>query len=141
MAGAYQLAFEEAHRIIKRGDILALRHALDSGLDPNLANQFSWTLLMLTAIQGNRPVGELLLARGADPHATNKFGDTALSLATHGGHEAFVQWLLRNGAATDCKPHGWQLSDWIDQTSGLPPRKIERVLDLLGRRPSSAKLH
>jgi ankyrin repeat protein len=136
-----RLTFEEAHRRIKRSDIVALRHALDSGLDPNLANRFSWTLLMLTAIQGNRPIGELLLARGADLHAKNLVGETALSLAAHGGHESFVRWLLRNGAATDCKPHGWQLADWIDQTSGLRPHKIERVLDLLGLRPSSAKLH
>lgn len=103
MDDPHQLTLEEAHRLIKRADILALRHALDSGLDPDLANRFSWTLLMLTAIEGNRPIGELLLARGAHLHATNDFGETAISLAAHGGHEPFVQLLLQNGAATDCK--------------------------------------
>ncbi|TGV52580.1 hypothetical protein EN792_077170, partial [Mesorhizobium sp. M00.F.Ca.ET.149.01.1.1] len=98
------------------------------------------SLLMLTAIEGDTAIGELLFSHGAELHASNDFGETALSLAAHAGHEPFIRWLLRHGAKTDCNPHGWKLADWIEQTSGLRPRKIERVLDLLGLRPSSAKL-
>lgn len=135
------MTFDEAHRRIKRADILAIRHALEEGLDPNLANRFSWTLIMLAAMQGNCPIGEELLARGADLHAKNTFGDSALSLAAHKGHEPFVRWLLRSGASTDCGPHGWKLADWIEQTSGLSPNRIDRMLGLLGLRPSSASLN
>src|SRR5882724_11359901 len=83
-------SFQEVHRLIKKSNILALRDALDSGLDPNLTNQFSWSLLMLTAIEGNTAIGELLFAHGAELHTANDSGDTALSLAAHAGHEPFV---------------------------------------------------
>src|SRR5579859_5069016 len=78
--------FDALHRLIKKSDILSLSHELDSGVSPNLSNQFSWTLLMLAALEGNTSIGELLISRGADINATNKSGETALSLAAHKGH-------------------------------------------------------
>jgi len=135
------LTFEQAHRLIKRGDVVGIRHALEAGLYPNLNNRFGWTLLMLTAIQGNMAIAQELFTRGAQIHCTNQFGDTALSLAAHAGHEPFVKWLLNHGATPDCRPHGWQLADWIAQTSGLRPEKIDRMLTLLGLRPSTAALN
>jgi ankyrin repeat protein len=77
--------FHSAHRLIKRGDIIAMRHALDAGLDPNLTNRFGWTLLMLAALHGRSDFAELLLSMGADPARKNKFDDSASSLATHKG--------------------------------------------------------
>jgi ankyrin repeat protein len=135
------MTFDEAHRRIKRGDIVVLTHALDDGLDPNLANRFSWTLLMLAAMQGAVGIGECLVSRGAKINATNDFGDTALSLAAHAGHERFVRWLLANGAATDCHPKGCLLADWIERTSGLSPVKIDAMLTLLGLRPTTRTVH
>jgi len=126
------MTFDEAHRRIKRGDRLALVGALDQGLDPNLANQFSWTLLMLTAIQGNVQIAEALVSRGAKVDSVNNFGETALSLAAHAGHERFVRWLLDRGASSDCKPHGWTLAEWIATASGLPPEKIVAITSILG---------
>jgi ankyrin repeat protein len=54
------MKFEEAHSGIKRGDIGSLNRSLDSGLDPNLSNQFSWTLQMLAAVRGNTAIGRAL---------------------------------------------------------------------------------
>jgi ankyrin repeat protein len=125
------MTFGHAHRLVKTADLIGLRKALDAGLDPNLTNRFGWSLLMLVAIEGKRSMGQELLARGALIQSVNKFGETALSLAAHSGHEAFVTWLLELGAATNCRPHGWMLADWIAQTSGMPPEKIGRVLTLL----------
>ena len=93
------MTFDEAHSAIKKGDVISLRHALDSGLTPNFSNQFSWTLLMLAAIEGNTAVAELLISRGADVNRANKFGDTALSLAANGKHPRFVKLLLSHGAS------------------------------------------
>jgi len=85
------------------------------------------------ATEGNTGIGELLVSRAATVDATNG-GDTALSLAAHKGHASFARWLLALGASTQCRPHGCDLRDWIEQTSGLPPDKITTILALLGYR-------
>jgi ankyrin repeat protein len=126
--------FDQAYRVIKKGDILAIRQAVQDGLSPNLSNKYSWTLLMVAALEGSTAIAELLVAQGADIHAVNNFGETALSLAAHKGHVRLAEWLLGKGASTDCRPNGWQLGDWIRETSGLPPEKVSRILTLLGDR-------
>jgi ankyrin repeat protein len=126
--------FAKAHRLIKTGNLLALRDALDRGLSPNLSNRFSWTLLMLAAITGNLQIGELLVSRGADLDRTNGGGNTALSLAIHKGHAPFAMMLLKKGASVDCHPHGHPMEEWIEKTSGLPAKKIESLLKLIKRR-------
>jgi ankyrin repeat protein len=125
------MTFEVLHRLIKKSDVISLRRELDTGVSPNLSNQFSWTLLMLAAIEGNRSIGELLISKGADVNAINDFGETALSLAAHGGHIPFIRALLASGASTDCHPHGTSLGEWLRVSSGLPQDKIASVLDLI----------
>jgi len=127
------MTFDEAHNLIKHGDLIALRHELDAGLKPSLSNQFSWTLLMLAAIEGNTAIGELLLSRGAELNTLNDFGETALSLAAHGGHIPFIEILLANGASTRCNPHGNTLEDWLRVASGLPADKVASILDLINK--------
>ena len=126
---------EEVHRLIKKGDLVSLRHELDGGMSPDLSNQFSRTLLMLTALEGNTAIGELLISRGAAIDKANDFGETALSLAAHGGHTQFIKVLLAHGAATHCRPHGTTLEDWMRAASGLPQDKIREILDLINGDP------
>jgi ankyrin repeat protein len=125
------MTFDAAHKLIKKGDVLGLRQELDKRMSPNLSNQYSWSLLMLAAMEGNTSIGELLISRGADVNAINDFGETALSLAAHKGHVSFVRALLTNGASPDCRPHGHVLTDWLEVSSGLPPEKIASILELI----------
>jgi ankyrin repeat protein len=128
------MTFDEAHRCIKRGDLLSLNRALDDGLDSNLVNRFVWTLLMLAAMEGNTRIGEVLFAKGTKINASNDFGDTALSLAAHAGYVKFARWLLSVGASTDCRPHGHDMATWIKMGSGLPNDKLAGVLTLIGHK-------
>ncbi len=127
------MTFEGAHRLIKTGDLISLRHALDGGLSPNLSNRFRWSLLMAAAIEGNTQIGQLLISRGANLDQLNDFGESALSLAAQQGHPRFVQLLLSAGASTHCRPHGHSLDDWVTLSSGLPKAKIASILDLIRR--------
>lgn len=129
------MTHDEAHRLIKKGDLVSLRHELDGGMSPDLSNKFSWTLLMLAALEGNTAVGELLISRGASINKTNDFGETALSLAAHGGHTGFIRILLDHGASIHCRPHGTTLENWMEAASGLPQDKIRSILDLIKSAP------
>ena len=94
------MTYRGAQNLIKRGDEPALRAALSTGLDPNLANQNGWTLLMLAAVEGDVPIGRLLIENGAAINARNNKEDTALTLATHRGFTLFVDLLTLHGAST-----------------------------------------
>jgi len=87
------MTYRAAQNLIKRGDEPALRAALATGLDPNLANQNGWTLLMLAAVEGDAPVGRVLLEHGANPSLQNNKSETALDLATHRGFQIFIDLL------------------------------------------------
>jgi len=91
------MTYRGAQNLIKRGDEAGLRQALDTGLDPNLANQNGWTLLMLAAVEGDVSIGRLLIEKGAGINARNNKEDNALALATHRGHKLFVDLLTLNG--------------------------------------------
>lgn len=73
--------FNLIHKLIKKGDKIALGSKLDAGLDANLTNRFGWTLLLIAALDGRSDMTDLLLTRGADPNRVNQFGDTASSVA------------------------------------------------------------
>jgi uncharacterized protein len=125
------MSFDDLQKLIKDGDIISLRRELDEGTSANLSNRFSWTLLMLAAIEGNMPMAELLISRGADVNAVNDFGETALSLAACAGHIRLVRAVLAKGSFTDCEPHGQSLENWLKVSSGLPQDKIESILEII----------
>jgi len=87
------MTYRAAQNLIKRGDEPGLRAALVTGLDPNLVNQNGWSLLMLAAVEGDVPLGRLLLEFGANPALQNNKADTALTLANHRGFELFAALL------------------------------------------------
>jgi ankyrin repeat protein len=125
------VTFDKAHRAIKTGDLISLRRELDRGMNANLSNKFSWTLLMLAGTTGNTRIGELLIERGANLDKMNDFGETALSLATHEGRVPFVKLLLAKGASLECQPHGHDLEDWLRNASGLPLDKLASILRII----------
>ena len=94
------ISYRAAQTLIKRGDEPTLRQALDTGLDANLANQNGWTLLMLASVEGNLPIGRLLIECGARTDARNNKDETALTLATHRGYTLFVDLLTNHDAST-----------------------------------------
>jgi ankyrin repeat protein len=87
------ISYRAAQTLIKRGDEPALRSALDAGLDANLTNPNGWSLLMLAAVEGNVPLGRLLIEHGANPTTPNSKGETPLSIATNRGYDLFVELL------------------------------------------------
>jgi len=97
----------------------------------NATNRFGWTPLMLTAIEGNTKIGQLLVERGADIAALNDSGENALSCAALTGHLRFVQLLVSQGANSDVRPHGNSLDAWITQCSGLTDSQITAILNAI----------
>ena len=89
------ISYRAAQTLIKRNDLEALRLALDQRLNPDLTNDNGWSLLMLAAVEGHVPLGQLLIERGANLAARNRKGDTALDIATKKGYTAFAD-LLNN---------------------------------------------
>jgi ankyrin repeat protein len=121
------MTFEEVHRAIKRGDIETLRAAFKSGLDPNLANKYGWTILMLAAGKGNSKIGKLMIDMGADLNRRTMGGVTALSQATLAGSASFVELLLAEGASLDCHPHGNSLDIYLDWVASFYPEQMRRI--------------
>ncbi len=93
------MTYRGAQNLIKRGDEPALRAALDAGLDPNLVNQNGWSLLMLAAVEGDIPLGRLLIEKGANLVAINLKGETPESIAQHRGYDLFVAMLKEHATA------------------------------------------
>jgi ankyrin repeat protein len=124
------MTFDEANRIIKKGDLIALRNELEGGLDPNLCNQYAWTLLMIAAMEGDTSIGRLLIEKGADLDRRNDHRDTALSLAAHTGHPSFVKLLLESGASLECYPFGNSIDIWLDWLGQYFPERMKHIRDL-----------
>jgi ankyrin repeat protein len=109
--------FDEASKAIKKVDVLRIRQCLESGLDPNLSNQYGWTLLMSAANEGNTAIARELIQRGAQLDTRNKHKWTALSLAAHTGHPGFVALLVDAGASLDGHPFGTSFESFLEWAS------------------------
>ena len=125
------MTFDEASKLIKKGDAIGLRKELEDGLNPNLSSEYSSTLLMIAALEGNTSVGSLLIEHGAELDARNKHQETALSLAAHTGHPSFVSLLLKSGASLECYPFGTTFDDWLNWACqyGRCSHKIRGLFD------------
>jgi ankyrin repeat protein len=130
------MTFKQAEHLIKRADAVSFRHALDSGLDPNLANQFGHTILMIAARQGDTSIGRLLIDAGAslDKRRSGQATYSALSLAIMSGHVKFVKLLLDKGASLECHPWGNSLDvflDWTEQYCAISKEQIGHIRTLI----------
>jgi ankyrin repeat protein len=88
----------ELEQAVRRGDLAAVRLALEAGTDVDARDAQGQSALMLAAHRGDLALVELLLAQGADPDQRAKYGLSALMLAALAGHEAVARALARAGA-------------------------------------------
>jgi ankyrin repeat protein len=126
----YSMVFLEVIRLIKKGDVFELRHALEDGLNPNHSNEIGTTLLMLAAMEGNTATGGLLIDRGAELDRENDRHDSALTLAAWFRHPKFVRMLLDRGASLDRIRDNGSLDSffrWVEKYCGVT---TERINDL-----------
>ncbi|MXW53106.1 MAG: hypothetical protein F4X44_02925 [Gammaproteobacteria bacterium] len=76
------------------GDTEFVRALLSAGMDPNATLWGDVRAIHQAAINGNRKLVELLLARGADPTLQDaQFDGTAAGWAHAGGHEELAKWI------------------------------------------------
>jgi len=80
---------------------------------------------MLSALEGNTALGELLISAGATVDQTNRFGQTPFTLAMIAGRVGFIKLLLDRGAVPDTNLEGW-----LPMTS-LSPKQVEAILSMV----------
>ncbi|MFL9836677.1 ankyrin repeat domain-containing protein [Flavobacterium sp. ST-75] len=86
----------------------AVEFLLQSGADPNVADNGGNTALMGAAFKGYSTIGEILLEYGANINAQHCNGGTALMFAVLFGRNDMVNLLLEKGAdhtITDSRGH------------------------------------
>lgn len=84
----------------RTGNVELVRALLDRGADPEIADWFGWTPLMLAARQSEEIV-ELLLGAGASPSRKDEQGRTALFYAAAEGRTAILRRLVSAGTPVD----------------------------------------
>lgn len=108
--GQMNIEYSEASFIkcAERGDSLAVKLFLDSGMDPNIKNLSGMTPLLIAARSGRENVISILLQKGANLNAKDKeFGHNAILFAAESGNLNAVKLLLsRGGNLTDISNSG-----------------------------------
>ena len=83
----------------RKGDLAAVKTALDGGADVNAKWRYDQTALFIAAFRGHTDVAKLLLERGANPTVKDSFyGMTAVAAAADKGNAEIVALLLSKGA-------------------------------------------
>lgn len=121
--------FWELYRLIKSGDVIAIRKLIAFGTDVNLRNRFGSTLLSVAAHHGRTDIAGLLLSAGANVHAVSDHGCSALADAALKGHCRTMQLLLDAGAATGVRPYGMSLLAYAGIGGCQGGRHIELLLE------------
>jgi ankyrin repeat protein len=118
---------------IERGDLPALREALESGLDPNDAHGGA-SLLMMAALHGRTDVGRLLIEFGADINyvqPVDRVLNSAVECAVHSAHPKFVRLLLQNGASV-APLQNWTASrEWFRKYSRNTEATLAKISELV----------
>ena len=83
----------------RRGDLAAVRTALDTGIPVNAINKYGVSALGFAAERGHFAVVRLLVERGADVNAADTFyGSRPVEFALRGGHLDIAVYLLEHKA-------------------------------------------
>jgi ankyrin repeat protein len=89
---------DEYFEAVRKGDVAAVKAALDKGADVNAKFRYGATALFKAAERGHTPVVALLLERGADVKVKDTFyGATAMTWALDNDHFDIVKLLLAKG--------------------------------------------
>jgi len=97
----------QLHTAARRGDLVRLRHLLDSGrVYVDSRDKDHSTPLILASAAGHSHCCRELLTQGADPRIRRKTGAGALFLAAQGGFTDIVALLIRAGCQVN-----WQCRD------------------------------
>jgi ankyrin repeat protein len=108
--------------IVKRGDLINLRRAVDDGADLEEKDSQGWTPLFHAAGTGNLAMVKLLLDAGATVNQGLETGFTALFSAVMSDHVKVVKELLRSGAKA-------QLVQGIELRSFSKSKEVRDLLD------------
>ena len=112
---------------VSHKQLLAVKLLLNSGANPNLADQAGWTPLIHAVYSGADPdLLGILLDAGAEVNKPNDRGITALYLASVGGREEQVRYLLSRGADRSLASKAGYTPLKIAQLKGL-----EKIVNLL----------
>jgi hypothetical protein len=108
---------------VRKGDLAAVRAALDAGVPVDAPFRYDRTALSFAAGRDNPEIVKLLLERGADPNKKDSFyGATPLSWAFDKGNAATARLLIDKGAAATPD----LLEDAVDKDS---PELVALVLE------------
>ncbi|MDH4163762.1 MAG: ankyrin repeat domain-containing protein [Nitrospirota bacterium] len=88
------------------GDLQAVKKLLQDGENPDTADQFGHTALMLAASRDHPAVAKLLLEKNADPELKMEKGITALHYASMRGSREIVRMLLTRGVDINVQDNG-----------------------------------
>jgi uncharacterized protein len=91
---------DQLYKAAQRSDVQAVKNLLDKGVDVNSRSSTGSYPIHAGAVNNNKDMLDLLIAKGANLGVQNKEGDTPLICATKygGGKEATVKLLLEAGA-------------------------------------------
>jgi len=85
-------------RAAKAGDAADLAGQIRSGADPDAADRYGQTALMVAATRGHLEAVRVLIRAGADLDRAAKFGLSAMMLAVVNHHQAVAEVLAEAGA-------------------------------------------
>ncbi len=84
--------------LVARGDLRAVKVALDKGASPNTTNSSGDNALFLAVNRGRLELVRILLQQGADANITNRVGMSPLALASLRGYQGIAAELIAYGA-------------------------------------------
>lgn len=106
-----------------KGDLFAVKKAVEDGADVNFRDEYGWTPLIQAAVMNRFDVVKYLVLKGAQINVTAEDGTNALQHAVIYDHVAMVNFLLSRGADISLQGrYGW------DALETAKRREREKVL-------------